>query len=131
MARVNWQEELNLNEEQINSLRFVAYTYLRMGKYDIAETFFKALFLIDRNNIYDLQMLGAIYLQKNNNAQALNLLDKALKVAPNHYPSLLNKAKALFGLGYKKEGFDEVEKLISCEDAEIRDQASALKELYQ
>src|ERR1700722_12917923 len=65
MGKINWKKELNWNEDQLDDLRFMAYAYIRQGKYDIALPIFEALSVIDSDNAYDAQTLGAIYLQLN------------------------------------------------------------------
>ena len=47
MSRINWLEELEWGEDQIEELRIAGYAYLRQGKYDIALKFFKALVILD------------------------------------------------------------------------------------
>ncbi|WP_059359310.1 tetratricopeptide repeat protein [Parachlamydia acanthamoebae] len=104
MAKINWVKSLGWTEEQLDDLRFTGYAYLRQGKYDIALAFYEALAALSPNNAYDLQTLGALYLQLNNPVKALKCFDQALKVEADHAPTLLNVAKALFMLGKKEEG---------------------------
>lgn len=75
---------------------------------------------------YDLQTLGALYLQKNNNLMALNYFEKSLKLEPGHYPTLLNRVKALFALGYKRQGLMSAKSLENCPVEHIANQAKAL-----
>ena len=131
MSKINWMELLNWTEEQIEDLRFVAYSYLKQGLYDDALTFFEAIAILSPDNAYDLQTLGGIYLHQGNALLALNFLDKALKVDPHHYPTLLNRAKALFLLGYKKQGIAQAHALETCRDAAINSAARALILSYQ
>lgn len=121
-----WLSILGWNHEDIEDLRFVGYAYLKQGKYDIAITFFEALLVLSPNSAYDLQTLGALYLQTNNNLMALNYLEKALKVDPKHLPTLLNRTKALFALGYKKQGLMQAKMLEKCGQENIALQAQAL-----
>lgn len=126
MSNINWNDILGWGENEIEDLRFVAFSYIKQGLYDIAIQFFEALALLSPFNVYDLQALGALYLQKGNALEALRYLDKSILLEPNHYPSLLNRSKALFLLGYTKQGEQQAKLLISCEDPEIARQASAL-----
>jgi tetratricopeptide (TPR) repeat protein len=123
---MDFLEILGWGEEQINDLRYVGYQYLKQGKYDIAIKFFEALTVLDPENLYDLQTLGALYLEIGKNVEALNYLDRSLKIKPNHFPSLLNRTKALFGLGYKKQGLALAQTLKTCPDKNISSQAEAL-----
>lgn len=131
MSSENWMELLGWSQEQIEDLRFVAYSYLKQGLYDEALTFFEALTILSKENPYDLQTLGAIYLHQGKALLALNFLDRALKVEPQHFPTLLNRAKALFLLGYKKQALAQAHALEMCRDTKINSAAKALILSYQ
>jgi tetratricopeptide (TPR) repeat protein len=126
MADLNWLEILDWGPEQLEDLRFVGYSYIKEGKYDIALSFFKALVTLNPTSPYDLQTLGAIFLEKGNHLDALNYLEQSLKIAPTHLPSKLNKAKALASLGYKKQAVLVAKELEKSSDPDIGKQASAL-----
>ena len=126
MSNVNWLEVLGWGTDELDDLRFVGYSYIKQGKYDVAITFFEALTVLSTQNAYDLQTLGALYLQKNNNLMALNYLERALKIDSGHGPTLLNRAKALFALGYKNQAMAQARNLQTNTDPAIADQASAL-----
>lgn len=130
MADVNWMEILGWQKEDLDDLRFVGYSYIKQGSYDIAQSFFEALAVLNPTSPYDLQTLGAIYLQKGNNLMALSCIERALKLDPHHPPTLLNRAKALFALGYKKQALAQAELLTKHADPEIADGAAALLLAY-
>jgi len=131
MSSMNWQEILGWGTEEINDLRYVAYSYIRQGVYDVALTFFDALAVLTPPIPYDLQTIGALHLQLGNALKALDYLDRALKMEPNHHLSQLNRAKALFMLGYKRQGLVQSLELEKCEDKEIASQATALAMAYK
>jgi len=120
----NFSKILNWSEENIEDLRYVAYTYIKAGKYDFATLFFEALLLLSNENSYDLKTLGALYLQQGDNFRALELLDKALKKEKD-YTIMLNRAKALLGLGYKKQAAMQAQAVVGCEEEKLSDQAAA------
>lgn len=126
MSKVDWLEVLDWSADEMEDLRFVGYSYLNQGKYDIALTFFKALIILNPNSAYDLRTLGGLYLQTGNNLMALNYLERALKIEPNHEPSLLNRVKALFGLGYKRQAMIQARTLAKHKDPDIANEAEAL-----
>jgi tetratricopeptide (TPR) repeat protein len=126
LSTIDWKEVLGWGEEEVEDIRFVAYSYIQQGLYDIAIRFFEGLAALTPPNVYDLQTLGALYLQKGNGMEALLYLDKSLELAPDHYPSLLNRAKALFLLGYTKQGLLQAKELEKCPEPGIAQQASAL-----
>lgn len=104
MAGINWKKLLDLNLDQIYDLRLAGYAYIRQGKYDVALPFFEALHAINSNSSYDLQTLGAIYVQIGDTKNAIYYLNEALKLKPDHAPTQLNLTKALLMAGKVKEG---------------------------
>ena len=128
---MNWLEYLGWTKNEINDLRYLAYSYFSEGMFDIAINFFEALLPLDNENVYDLQELGALYLEKGQALKALDYLDKALKKDPSYLPSLINKAKVLFYLGYKKQAQALARTLLSCGNKEIEDFAEALILAYK
>lgn len=126
MSQRNWLEILGWDKTKVDDLRYVAYSYIKQGGYDIALTFFDAITILTHPNAYDLQTLGALHLQLGNSLKALEYLDKALTLEPAHYPTQLNRAKVLFMLGYKKQAIQQAEELTHCPDKEIGAAANAL-----
>lgn len=126
MSQVDWLSILGWDAEELEDLRFVGYSYIKQGKYDIAITFFEALVILNPESIYDLQTLGALYLQKGNHLMALNYIEKALKLDPTHLPTLLNRAKTLFALGYKRQALAQARALEKSTHEQIAGQAQAL-----
>ncbi len=131
MSDVNWLEILGWGNEEISDLRSAAYSYIKQGIYDVALTFFDALSVLSPPIPYDLQTIGALYLQVGNGIKSLDYLDRALKMDPTHLPSQLNRAKALFMLGYKRQGLIQAMELEKCPDQDIASQASALILAYR
>ena len=131
MSNLNWQEVLGWGEREIDDLRYVAYSYIKQGIYDVALTFFDALAVLTKPTVYDLQTMGALHLQLGNGLKALDYIDRALKEDPNHLPSQLNRAKALFMLGYKRQGLAQTQILEKNENKPISDQATALTLSYR
>ncbi len=126
MSYINWLEVLGWNLEELEDIRFVGFSYIKQGHYEIAVSFFEALVILSANTTYDLQTLGALYLQKGSHFEALNYLEKAVKADPHHGPTLLNRAKALFALGYKKQALLQAKALEANPEQKIANQALAL-----
>lgn len=127
---MNWIELLGWNQEQIEDIRFAGYSFIKQGQYEHALKFFEVLAILPDENVYDLQTLGGIYLEVGNNLSALNYLEKALALDPKHEPTLLNRAKALFLLGYKRQGLTQASHLERSPNSQIADQARALTLAY-
>lgn len=126
MSRTNWLDVLGWDQSHIDDLRFVGFSYIKQGKYDIALKFFEAITVLEPESAYDLQTLGALYLQTGNNLSALDYLERAIKLNDSHAPTLLNRAKAMFLLGYKKQAVDQAMLLSKSNDQAIATQANAL-----
>lgn len=131
MSDVNWLEILGWNQEEISDLRYVAYSYIKQGIYDVALTFFDAITVLSPPTFYDMQTIGALYLQIGNGLKALEFIDRALKLEPAHLPTQLNRSKALFMMGYKRQGLMQALELEKSADKEIAAQASALILAYR
>jgi|JI9StandDraft_2_1071091.scaffolds.fasta_scaffold173459_2 tetratricopeptide (TPR) repeat protein len=125
-SAIKWLDLLGWTEEEMNDLRFVAYSYIKQGHYKTALKFFEALAVLCPHSAYDLQTLGALYLETGDNLTALNYLDRSLQIEANHPPTLLNRAKALLLLGYHKQGIGAALQLQTHTDPKIRGQAEAL-----
>jgi tetratricopeptide (TPR) repeat protein len=130
MEKRGWLEILNWQAGEIEDLRYMGYSYIKQGHYDIALKFFEALTILSNEDVYDLQTLGALYLQTGNNLMALNYLEKAIKCDPSHGPTLLNRSKALLALGYKKQGLMQAKSLEVHPESAISSQAAALSLAY-
>jgi len=128
---VNWKEVLGWENEELDDLRFVAYSYIKEGIYDVALTFLDALSILSPPTSYDLQTLGALHLQLGNGLKALDYLDRALKSSPAHSQTQLNRAKALFMLGYQRQGLIQAIELEKSPDPAISSAASALILAYR
>lgn len=126
MSKIDWKDLLGWTEVEVESLRFVAYSYVKQGHYETATSILESLLVISPKNVYDLQTLGAIFLQEGKALKALNFLDQSLELEPENISTLLNRAKALFLLGYKIQGTKEAIKLKSSPDKDIAKEAEAL-----
>ncbi|MEC7838481.1 MAG: CDC27 family protein [Chlamydiota bacterium] len=131
MSKIEWKELLGWTEEQLEDLRYAGYAYIRQGKYDIALPIFEALTVLNKENAYDAQTLGALFLELGQPAKAAKALDRALKLETDHAPTLLNFTKALFMLGKKSEGLKLAKMLKNESDPKIANSAWALILAYE
>jgi predicted Zn-dependent protease len=126
MSKINWVEKLNWTDEHMEDLCYTGYSYIRQGKYDIALAFFEALAILEPHNPYHLQTLGAVYLELNQPAKALQYFDRALKLEHHHSPTLLNLAKAFFVMDKREEALKLVHILKMDSNLTIANTAKAL-----
>lgn len=126
---MNWADALGIEKSATHSLRAMGYLYVRQGAYDIALKIFHALLVLEETeNAYDLQTLGAIYLQKGEALSSLEYLDRSLTIEPEHPFTQLNRAKALLALGYKRQSLEQLSALLHSKNPEAVAQAAALLE---
>lgn len=130
MAKANWKDILGWSEEQVSELRFAGFAFLREGHYKRALLFFEALVVLNPNSFYDIQTLGALYLELNETEKALEILERALNLNPSHEPTLLNKVKALLALQKRSEALLLAQSLAVSTDPAISNDASALIMAY-
>lgn len=130
MSKIDWLKKLNWDEEHVEDLKYTGYSYIRQGKYDIAMAFFSALIILEPSDPYNLQSMGAIYMQLNQPAEAMKYLERALKLEGKHGPTLLNLAKAFFMLGNKEEGLRIAHLLKKDKDSSLSNIAKALIMAY-
>ncbi len=130
MSDTNWLEMLGWGEREVEDLRFAAFSFIKQGHYKTAIKFFESLIFLSKDNPYDLQTLGALHLQVGDNLASLNYLERALTLNPTHQETLLNKAKALFLLGYTKQGLSQSHLLEGSSDPHVSSQARALTLAY-
>ena len=130
MSRIDWIQKLGWTEDHLEELRNAGYSYIRQGRYDIARPFFEALCVLNPESSYDLQTLGAIYVQLNLPQQAEKYLDRALQIEGDHSPTLLNLAKAFFMSGKITEGIKLATLLKKDQNPFISSTASALLLAY-
>lgn len=125
-----WSKRLGLNEDAVEDLRLLAFTYIKQGHYKTALTLYKGIVILSQYRTEDLQTLGALYLQADEYEKALETLEKALAKDPRHLKSQLNHAKALLLVGKLDRAFLELHRLKEVNDPDIVSDAEALLLAY-
>lgn len=104
MAKKDWMKKLGWSEAHLDEIRSTGFSYIRQGHYQTALPLFEVLVLLAPDSAYDIQTLGALYVQTNQPLKAIKVLDKALQIDGEHAPTLLNLAKAFFMSGKVQDG---------------------------
>lgn len=123
------QEALNIlgwKKEDLSTLQFIAYTYIKQGKYLVARTLLEALEVLNPKDLYTLQTLGAVYIENNQSTKALTALNKALSLDPTHEISQFNRVQALLTLGQKTEALSACQALLEAKNLSLRHKAEAI-----
>lgn len=130
MLKEEWLNILGLSDEDLSSIQWISYSYIKQGKIDIALKLLEALYVIHPHDLYTLQTLGAIYLENKIPYKALDVLEKALKLDPTNDKTRFNRMHALFALGFKKQGLLACSELIDAQDPLIKSKAEAIMLSY-
>jgi predicted Zn-dependent protease len=93
---------------------------VKQGKYDIALTLLETLEVLDSNDLYTLQTLGAIYIEMKKPEKALEFLLKALSLDPQNEMILFNKTQALISMGSKAEALEDCKLLTNAKNPHIK-----------
>ena len=126
MINLEMLNVLGWNSDDMSNLQFVAYSYIKQGKFRFAESILEALEVLDPTNLYVLQTLGACYIETKNPYKALDSLEKALKLDPTNEMNRYNRVQALISLGLRKQALEDCETLKTSKDEFIRQKAEAL-----
>ncbi len=123
---MDWLEYLGWPKASLSEIRALGYAYIREGKYDISLELFKIAVIFSNQEVYDLEMLGSLYLEMGKNIEALHFLDRALQKNPTNFNTQLNRAKALFALGYSKQAISQTKTLLLSSQKDMIEKAQSL-----
>lgn len=126
MLDIDWKEIMGWSEAHMREARSIGYLYYKQGAFDIAAKCFEALITINPHALYELQTLGAIYVEINRPKEALEMLDRALEIQPGHDPTLFHRCKALLLLGDKTGALEIAHLLENSSDVLIAQSARSL-----
>lgn len=118
--------ELGWGDAQRQEMRMLGCDLLREGKYEKATALFEGVVELGSDEVFDLQTLGALYVQLGRWEEALHHLNQAAMRNEKHLPTRLNQAKALVGLERLEEGLEIARRLMGCRNERIREWAEAL-----
>lgn len=119
MLDIDWKEILGWDEKHLAQARAIGYLYYKQGAFDIAALCFEALLTCNPHALYELQTLGAIYLDMNRAKEALMFFDRALNIDPAHEATLFNRCKALFAIGERAAALETATLLEKSRDPRI------------
>lgn len=96
---LGWADFSKYSPERITNMAELGYNQFNLGLYDSAEKIFKGLTLIEPDNYYFHQMLGAIFQRKEKFAEAIVEYSVAIELEPSDLISWTNRGETHMKLG--------------------------------
>ena len=109
----SWADLSQYTPERILQIAEIGYSKFNVGHYDSAQKLFRGLVVLEPQNYYFHQMLGAIYQRKNMLPEAFREYSLAIQQNPNDTASITNRGEVLFKLSFFDEALADFEKAIS------------------
>lgn len=97
---------------QIEILMTEAIVFHQQGKFQDAKSIYEKVLAIQPTNFFALQLMGALFVQTDNNLHAIDFLSRALQINPNHLASYINLGVALQKLNRFDEALASYDKAI-------------------
>lgn len=96
---LSWTDMSQYTPEKIYQIAETGYERFKMGQYDSAEKIFRGLTVLEPENYYYHQMLGAIFQRKEKWAEALVEYSIAIDMNPKDMVSLTNRGEVYIKIG--------------------------------
>lgn len=96
---MSWADLTQYTPEKLTQMAEVGFNQFRMGQYESSEKIFKGLTIIEPENFYFHQMLGATFQRLEQNAEAILEYSIAADLNPKDVVSITNRGEIYFKLG--------------------------------
>jgi tetratricopeptide (TPR) repeat protein len=123
---IAWRDVIGWNQDQIDELRAIGYSYLRQGQLKLAHTFYEALAVLEPSSLYDLRTLAGLRDLMGNSEGAIEIYNKVLAMEPGDPFSSLGLAKALLASGQQVAALERLRPLSTNPNPRIASDAQAL-----
>jgi tetratricopeptide (TPR) repeat protein len=128
---LSWADLSQYTPERLMKLAEMGYSQFELGQFDSSERIFKGLTIIDPDNPYCHQMLGATYQKKEMPAESIVEYSVAIALSPNDIVSYTNRGEVYFKLGIHElaaADFDQAIKIDTKGNDRWANRARMLKE---
>lgn len=128
---LSWADLSQYTPERLLKMAELGYNQFRIGQYDSAERIFKGMTVVDPDNYYYHQMLGATYQRKEAFPAAALEYSVAVDLNSRDVVSFTNRGEVYFKLGIYELALQDFEKAISLDakgDDKWANRAKMLKE---
>lgn len=104
---LSWADLSKYTPERLMQIAELGFNQFKIGQYDSSERLFKGLTVIDPDNYYFHQMLGATFQRKDKYPEAILEYSVAADLNPNDLVSITNRGEVYFKLGiFEMAGLD-------------------------
>ncbi|HSA59524.1 MAG TPA: tetratricopeptide repeat protein [bacterium] len=110
---LSWADLSQYTPERLMQIAELGFNQFRVGQYDSAERLFKGLTVIDPDNYYFHQMLGATFQRKEKYAEAIVEYSVAADLNPSDVVSFTNRGEVYFKLGVFELAIADFDKAIA------------------
>lgn len=131
---VKWADLAGWTPEKLHEAAKEGYRLYDTGQYGQAEVIFKGLSVLDPDNFYYHQMLGACFQQLKKNPEAVVEYSIAIELKPNDVTSLTNRGEVYYNLqlwDLAEQDFDAAIRLDPQEEDRWANRARILKKKVQ
>ncbi|QQR79700.1 MAG: hypothetical protein IPJ69_10145 [Deltaproteobacteria bacterium] len=110
---LSWADMSQYTPEKLYEIAETGYERFKIGQYDSAEKIFRGLTVLDVNNYYYHQMLGAVFQRKEKWPEALVEYSIAIDINPKDLVSLTNRGEVYLKIGVLDLANQDLEKAIA------------------
>lgn len=110
---LSWADLSQYTPEILFKTAEAGFNQFNIGQYDSAERVFKGLTVIDPDNYYYHQMLGAVFQRREKNAEAIVEYTVASDLNPKDIVSLTNRGEVYMKLGVPELAMTDFDRAIA------------------
>ncbi|MBI2501066.1 MAG: hypothetical protein HYW02_06320 [Deltaproteobacteria bacterium] len=114
---LKWTELFDLSPEKLKQMGEVAYEQFKSGSYASAEKILKGLTVIDPDNYYYHQVLGAAYQRQNKFSEAVLEYSVAIDLNGKDVVSMTNRGESYVKLGLHPLAVKDFDKAIAADES--------------
>ena len=120
MARQYFVKALKIDPKYVGANLEIGLIEEWLQKYRVAIEYYEKELEIHPNSIRSLQRLGDLYRSSRMDfGRAKKTLERAIKLAPNHVPTLLNYGNTLFNLDQLGQATEQFEKALKLDPSDL------------
>ena len=114
---LSWTELFALPPDKLKQMGEVGYGQFKAGRYESAEKIFKGLTVLDPENYYYHQILGATYQRQGKFPEAVLEYSVAVDLNPQDLVSMTNRGESYMKLGLHPLAVKDLERVIEMDNS--------------